>query len=149
MNKKGDAPFLLLIMVALALILLSLFSFASLGKRFVSGSAEIGGLLSDGAFYEEYVQHESELLVNSVLSEALNDGVPPSKETLERLFKEQSRSRFLRIEGTESFLGKVERGEFRFEPKDGRYEFELKNVEVYSRRGAHRFTRTFDVLIQR
>ncbi len=135
MNRKGDVPTILLFFVLLALAGIALFSFAGFSERFASDSEGRSRMLSDIAFYEQYLDKKIEMIGK----EAIGKG--GSKEE----FQELARKNDLRIEGMNNFYDKIARGEFKFEKKGNKYEFEIINLKLRASAGANYIERGLNI----
>ena len=145
MNRRGDLPTLLLIIVALTLYTATLFSFISFNGNFVEGSEGRADMLSDIAFYENYITAQTKVIAKEIIGEA---GQIKDNEGLKEKFKEVAKKKNLNLEGMENYYGKILRGKFDFSRDNDKYWFEIKNLSLTAKRGANSIERKINLRIE-
>lgn len=145
MNRRGDLPTLLLIIIALTLYTAALFSFISFNDNFVEGSEGRADMLSDIAFYEDYITAQTNVIAREIIGEA---GQIKDNEGLKEKFKETANQKNLNLEGMENYYGKILRGEFDFSRNNDKYWFEIKDLNLLAKRGANSIERKINLRIE-
>jgi hypothetical protein len=135
MNRRGQMEELVLFSLFIALILVAGFSITSFGGRFSNGSAEVNEVLSNVAFYQEYIIKESEIVGGQVIR---NGG------DLHGGFQRLTAERNLGISGLENYYGRVLRWEdVLFEVEDDKFVFVMKELNIDLENEGNRYKRTF------
>ena len=145
MNRRGDLPTILLSIVALTLYTATLFSFISFNGNFVEGSEGRADMLSDIAFYENYITAQTKVIAKEIIGEA---GQIKDNEGLKEKFKEVAKKKNLNLEGMENYYGKILRGKFDFSRDNDKYWFEIKNLSLTAKRGANSIERKINLRIE-
>lgn len=145
MNRRGDLPTLLLIVAALVLYGATLFSFVSFNDNFEKGSEGRARILSDIAFYEDYIIAETGIIAREIISEA---GAIRSDEGLREKFRELASKRNSEIKGMENYFGKILRREFSFSRDADKYTFEMMNLNLEASAGADYIKRNVNFRIE-
>ena len=145
MNRRGDLPTILLFIVALTLYVATLFSFISFNWNFVEGSEGRADILSEIAFYEDYVNAQIKGIAKETIVEG---GLIRENEGLKHRFIEIAEERNFGIEGIENYYGKILRGEFDFSRDDNKYWFEIKDLSLMAKRGANSIERKINLKIE-
>ena len=144
MNRKGQVPTILLLVMALVLVISALSIFVSFGGNFDSRSSEISNILANADFYQRYLISESEIAIKEVASEKLY----LNEEDLKMRFREIMKKKDFGIFELRHYFDKMEKGEFSFKKEGDKYRFEINNVSVYSESGANRYERNFGFEIE-
>lgn len=146
MNTKGDTPMILLFVIALVLVVVSLFSFASFEKRFIDNSEGRSEILEDIGFYEDYIMRESGVIGKEIISKG---GLLLSDEGLKESFKEILRNRDFEIKGLDNYYGKILRWEkVSFVRDNDKYIFEMRDLRLEASRGANKMNRNLNLRIE-
>src|SRR3989338_1696933 len=140
MDRRGDIPTILLLIVCLALVVVALFSFAGFKGGFVKDSEGRNELLSRIEFYEDYVVKESRSIGGDVIRDLIDKGFD---ENLKEKFREIALERNLGILGLENYYGKILRGEFEFVYDGKRFRFGMKELFIEAENGANKVRRNF------
>lgn len=144
MNKRGDVPTILLFVVAVALVLGSLFVFATFKGNF-EGSKDLAEMNAEIELSQKYIEREAEIMVKDMM---IKDGTDCLQEDLRERFKcvalkrEESR---LSIAG--NLFGLIRNDEFEIIREEEDYILEMMNVKVKSVRGANSIEKNFDLHI--
>jgi len=140
MNKKGDVPTILLVIVALVLSVATLFIMLSFGGGVGSKSAEVSILISGVEFNYNYIIESTKLIASETIK--LGAG---SKER----FKEIADKRNIQIEGQGNFFGHVRTGEFSFTSGGAGHILNVgEPIFVEFKRGVNHITRTFNLCME-
>lgn len=141
-RKSGNVPIILLFIVALVLVITTLFSFLTFNNDFGKQSKEMADIASKVEFGNMYVFKIAEISGKDAILSGTSEG------DLKNKFMEIAEKRDYRIEETGNFFGKVRNGEFSFDMKDRRYILEIKGLFVQAEEWANKIKRNFDMHIE-
>lgn len=145
MNKKGDFPSILLVVLELILVIITLFSFASFNEKFSDNSDGRNKLLENIEVYENYLITESRIIASNIVK---NGSILLTDEGLKESFKAKTREKNLGILGLEDYFRKVEEGNFTFFLRDGKYLFGIENIKIKANEKANSFERSLKIRIE-
>jgi len=136
MNRRGYAPYMVLLVSTLVLAILAGVSFLSFGGKASNLSSETGLMISEVDFYEDYVLESVVLIVSNAVSRGGD-----VKDNMEEI----TRERKFGVEEVGDFFGKIRTGDFELYESDGGKILEIKNIVVSSKVGESEIKRTFDL----
>jgi hypothetical protein len=131
MNRKGDAPMLLLVMVTLALMIMMIFIFITFGGDLKSKSLEYSKLSSGLEFNYQYVVSSAKIIVKESVE---------SKAAIAEIAEKYNYN----VVGQGNLFGKMRNGEFKFDQN----KFVAEGLFVTSENGASSAKRVFDLCLQ-
>jgi hypothetical protein len=138
MNKKGDLARILLPILAFALSLMAIVAILISNSNLEEKSSEVSNLISKIETNEQYMFEISKFIVKK----SFNSN--PTKETIQALALERSPT----FEGTENFLGKLQRGEFQFTLSESIYVLEVPSIILKSQEGENSIERNMKLCLQ-
>jgi len=138
MNKKGDAPMILLALVTLVLIVMMAFIFLTFGGKLGEKSLEYSKVSSSLEFNYQYVVSGAKVIVK----EAVNNK-DSSSEMFDKI-KAVAEKYNYNIVGQGNFFGQIRNGEFNYEQD----QLKAKGLFVTSEVGASSGKRAFDLCLQ-
>ncbi len=148
MNRKGDAPFVLLVFLALALCIITIFFILFSGKEFSSKSKELNDIMSEARIAQEYsLEVASDILNDTLNCNNSQDSACLIGDVKER-YKEIAKRYNVGYPGNLVFFKKVKEGEFSIDSQDGIYVFEMIDMKVTSERGTNKIIRNFNITIE-
>ncbi|MEM4271860.1 MAG: hypothetical protein QXD13_02125 [Candidatus Pacearchaeota archaeon] len=123
MNKKGQIPIVMLFVVALALVITALMSFASFNRAFDDQSIRNSKLMVSVGFGEQYCFESVKYAAKKAIKE-LKEG-----ENLKEKFRSLLLEKNIGLSETGNFFRKVNDNEFKFEKlTDNLYHFEMAGI---------------------
>ncbi len=150
MNRRGDLPIGLMIVVALALSLAALYSFVSYSVRFEETSRMLYEIGLDVVYGWKYAEHYARVLGREVV---LCEQVGASEELcaikdLKERFMAAAALRDYKTRLTGNFFGKIRNGEFEFVCDRAFCLLKIEDVGIRAVRDVHSFERMFDLCLQ-
>jgi len=142
MNKKGDMPTVLLLIVAIILVVIAWMAFYTSERGFGEKSREISIMMKQLEFSEQYVYHLAELIAKEAISSGVGDG------ELKEKFKERALKHNLNIESEGNVFGKIREDDFTFEKLGEDYELKIEKVLVRAKSGNNEIKRNFDLTVR-
>lgn len=142
MNRKGDMPTILLLIVAIILIVVAWMSFFTSDRDFGRKSGEISLMVKQLEFSEQYVFHIAELIV----SETIKSGVDESE--MREKFKEIALKHNLGIDAEGNLFAKIREEDFTFEKLGENYELKIEKVLVRAKFGNNEIKRNFNLIVR-
>lgn len=127
MNRRGDVPTILLFIVAIALILSSLFIFVSFSGKF-SVSKEMAEMLYTSDFAVNYIVSETETIATNTVIGNIKDCNGGNFEDRFRCIAEEREANRLSLAG--NLFGKIRNNEFKVYKNEKNYVVEIKNLSV-------------------
>ena len=132
MNKKGDFPTILLVLMALVLSAAALFIFAGFNNKFDTESKQNSDVASNLEFNYQYIQETAKL--------SAKKAILSSPQNTKQAFQQDIGQASI-LPGTENFFGKISRNEFEF--KDNI--LKITEIKINSEEGLNKLTRTINV----
>ena len=149
MNRKGNFPLMLLFFVALMLVSLALFSFASFGSKVGDSSKEFIYVINELELKETYILSDSKLISYETVN-----CVGCVETDLKKKFQEVNKiiddnfgyslpeGRYV---GVGNFFGKIRSGDFEFRKDGVDYILEIERIFVKASRGENLIIRDFNL----
>ncbi len=141
MNKKADAPTLLIVIIAMLLSSSLLFAFITSNKQLTQTSDSLGSSSVTIELFKEYTEEQSKL----ILKEAINSCQSCQPTELKEKISEISIERNPEIPNTGNYFGKLRNLEFSLQNSDNKYLLNIENVFVKSQNENAEVTSTFDI----
>jgi hypothetical protein len=138
-NKKGQVHLFILVLVALGLVIASLFAFYTFNRNLGVHSQETSKMMLEIGFGQDYVLESAKLIVLEMNK---------SKADLSAEFKEIAALHDIQLEPTSNFFGKVRNGEFEFGSKGEGYELNVTGLFVKASEGVNSVTRNFTLCME-
>jgi len=140
MNKRGDFPTIILVLIALVLSTITLYTFATFNSNFGKQSQHISGVIGEIEFNEQYIKETTKKTVRQI--------VMAQTTNLEESFK-QYIEETTPVPGTENFFGKIkrhtpEKKEFTLTKKENNYIFQMQNISLTSQVEQNKIQRTLN-----
>tara|TARA_Y100000310_G_scaffold242604_1_gene246767 strand:- start:212 stop:727 length:516 start_codon:yes stop_codon:yes gene_type:complete len=143
MNRRGQFPLILLVVITLTLVLIALFSFASFSNELGRPSKAFADVMFEVDFAELYVVEKASLTVENTVN------CDNCVETdLKKKFMEVADKHDLKYLSAGNFFGKIRNGEFNFSIVGGEYVLEINDLFVKSEKGRNEIVRDFDLTMR-
>ena len=143
MNNRGDLASALLPIIALVMSVLALFIFITFNGDFSDVSESISQSLEQVAFNQVYVKETARIITREAIAGAEN-----AQDVRVKII-DIANSKQVLIDGTSEFYSKLKDGEFEVTKiGDGKYNFLMSEVRVYSDRGGNKMVRKFDIAFE-
>jgi len=146
MNRKAQAPTILIFLAAIVLSVLTLFALLTFNNNFKSESLELSEMMQEVEFNKQYTIAQATLLLSQSKESCPTCSADQTKEKLQTLAKEKE-STFL-YEGTGNFYGRIRAGDFNITTTDKTTTLQIDQVFSQSQRGNNKIKRFFDITIQ-
>lgn len=143
MNKKGDLPTTLLVIITIALIGIAIMSFITFDNGFEDKSKGISEMINEVDFNYNYIYAKS-----SVMGQEAINCKDCSSIDLTGKFTEIAKKRDYGFIGGKNLFSEINKGNFGFEKKNGYLTLEIRNLNVMSERGNSNISRSFDLKIE-
>ncbi|MDP1695443.1 MAG: hypothetical protein Q8L29_00845 [archaeon] len=144
MNKRGDVPTILLFVTAIALVLSSLFIFATFGNNFTN-SKQVAEMNAEIEFSQKYITKEVEIMIKDIMINIDADCQQKDLKTRFGCVALKRESNRLSIAG--NLFGLIRNDEFEIINQEENYVLEIPNINVKSVRGANSVEKNFDLRI--
>ena len=141
MNKKAQIPTVLLVVVALALALAALFTFAKFDSNISSSSKDFSTLSTNIIFADKYINAQTKLAMKNTIQNCQSC----STSELAEKFRDGINSRDYRVEGVGNFFGKLRTNEFQITQTPAGYQIKIENLFLQSEVGANKIRRDFSL----
>jgi len=144
MNKRGDVPTILLFVVAVALILSSLFIFVTFKGNFI-GSKDLAEINFEAEFSQKYIVREAEIIIWNAMQTVYEECRQKDLKERVKCVAEKHEDGRLSIAG--NLFGLIRNGEFEIINQEENYVLEIPNINVKSTRGMNSIEKNFDLHI--
>ncbi len=144
MNKKGDVPTLLLIIVALALSLATILGLLTFDNNRNQQSIQFSEITSDIEFKQQYITASIKLLAKQSITQT----------NPEQAFQDLANKKEFIYPGTENFFGKIRRHtpstkEFTLtKNENNNYVFQMQDIKITSKKADNSITRTLNLCFE-
>ncbi|MCX8158929.1 MAG: hypothetical protein N3D20_01410 [Candidatus Pacearchaeota archaeon] len=139
MNKKGDVPSVIIIVVALALVISALFVFLSFNGSLRVNSEKTDQIMRTIDLGEGYVKSKAKFFAEESIKRNGN---------IREDFIAISKASEINVVEFGNFFARVRNGEFKFEKNNGKYVLEIKDLFVEEEFDYNRVTRHFDICME-
>ena len=143
MNRKGDAPLILTILIAVILSSMALWVFITSNSQFRESSQQLDDSSVNLEFFQHYIIEEAKY----IFSDSLSSCVSCSLDNLKGKLLEVSIKKDKKIENTGNFFGRLRNEDFSLDFKDSVYYFRINDVFVKSGEGKSEITKTFNICL--
>lgn len=144
MNRRGDVPTVLLFVVAIGMVIASLFVFATFDNNF-SGSNELAEMTSEITFSQSYIRVETETMLRNMMMGAYPNCM--QKDLSERLKCVAGEKEGQRLSIAGNLYGKIRNGDFSIVEEEEDYILDIRDLSARSERGANSLEKNFDMHI--
>jgi len=141
MNRKGDAPMILLALVTLILIVMMAFIFLTFGGKLGEKSSEYSKFSSSLEFNYQYITSSAKVIVKEAVNS--QDKEIAALGMFDRIKRVAEKYNY-NIVGQGNLFGKVRNGEFSYEQE----QLKISGLFVTSEVGANSGKRVFDLCLQ-
>ena len=140
-EKKGNVPTILLFMVALGLMVMTLFAFAGYNDLRNNLSHAISNAVSEAEFNYKYIVKTAELAGKEAIVES-------KPEEVKENFIKITALKDMRMDNLGNLFGKIRNREFVFEKRRGLFVLEIDDLFVRAQSGKNKIKRNFDLVIE-
>jgi len=140
MNRRGDLPTLMILVIAVLLSGMALFTFITFGGDFSKKSSEFSVLVMTSEFVDDYVIAQAGSIANEVIDSGSDD--------LEGKFKSVAKERDLNLEITGNFFAQVRNSKFSFIRNAEGYLLDIDGLFVKAKSGDSEIVSNFDLAMQ-
>jgi len=138
MNRRGDMPTILLFVIALVLVLVTLFAFITFSGDFGGKSKDLGIMMSEISFAHDYVFAKAEFIAEKAIEQG-----GTKEKFIEITAAEDEKFRY---DSIGNFYGKIRNGDFEFQEEEpGNYVLEIKGLFVKSEKEGNSIKRNFNL----
>jgi len=145
MNRKGQFAYGLLAVMALVLVVMALFSFASFGGQLGDSDLRKGAFQEEIEMKEAYVVYSSEALAYDAINCFSCSSNVPKERFLEVFGRFETIKSFVTVG---NFFGKIRSGDFTFEEKNGEFTLKIDDLFVKSVGGENEVVRNFYLVME-
>jgi hypothetical protein len=129
LNKRGDMPTVMILVMALVLVVATLFSFASFKDNVKGESIALSKVQRGIEFNQEYILKSAELIAGKA---AEDNDYKLGIINLRQSFINVAKSRDIQLYGSGNFFTKVAAGDFIFDKIGGGYVLSIKDLIVFA-----------------
>ena len=133
-NRRGQLPMLMLVLVAIVLVVTTLFIFASFGDNVSGGSILVSKMLNGVEFGHDYVVGSAKIIAMESIAEGSD-------------FKENVAKRDIGVIEGGNFFGQIRNDNFTFNGVGGDYLLRVDGLFVRSVYGNNEMRRDFDLCL--
>ncbi|MFH1290515.1 MAG: hypothetical protein ABIH92_03845 [Nanoarchaeota archaeon] len=144
MNRKGQIATTLLVIAALILSGMALYTMISFNDDIRLQSAVLNRLTNDAVLLEEYVLEQAKVFGKDLVLTCPSC----SREELKVKGQEFDVRRKTRPDGIGNFYGKLRNGEFTFKEQEGNFTLEIPNLLVQPEYKSNKIRRNFDLCLE-
>ncbi|MEK6854954.1 MAG: hypothetical protein AABX73_01915 [Nanoarchaeota archaeon] len=143
-NKKADVPITLVLIVAFALSIIALISFATFNSELTTQSQDLSDMLFEINLAHDYIAEKAKL----ISEEAINSCPACDNIDLKESFKSSAETQNFKISNIGNFFGKIRNNEFQFEQLDNTYTLKIENIILQSERNDNKISREFSICME-
>ncbi|PIN89125.1 hypothetical protein COU60_04645 [Candidatus Pacearchaeota archaeon CG10_big_fil_rev_8_21_14_0_10_34_76] len=146
LNRRGHIPSAFLLVGAIVLVILTLFSFATFENKVLGLSNELTETMEGVIFGEGFSEAKLNWIVDNAIKRSdKNDFLRSFNESLIRLGNEERDSGSVEYVG--NMYGKIANGDFILIEEEGRYNLEFNELFTKVNNGGNEIKRSFDLKI--